>query len=97
MAPTENNVGHGFTDEKEDAPLPRYAPDGIVDDPSYKTKTNEAIPVVDDAEPLEDNITLKDADSDKQLGKKTLRQPSLSGMASALTLRFGRARRGGGD
>jgi hypothetical protein len=55
-------------DTKEGAELPRGAPTGQVNDPSYKTKRNETVPVVDDDAPLEGR-GLGKADSDAQLGE----------------------------
>ncbi|KAK4184359.1 hypothetical protein QBC35DRAFT_525564 [Podospora australis] len=67
--PTENNVGPAFSDTKASSPLPRDAPEGIVDDPSYKTGKNDeaSVPVVDDTEPLPEAYQDGEADSDKQL------------------------------
>ena len=64
-----SKAGHAYTDDKPGADLPRDAPEGQVNDPSYKTSKNEAVPVIDDDEPVEDPIAAGDADSDKQLGK----------------------------
>jgi len=54
-------------DEKLGADLPREAPPGQVNDPSYKTKGTEAVPVVDDDAQIEDPMKPGSADSDKQL------------------------------
>ncbi|KAK1831648.1 hypothetical protein QBC39DRAFT_350559 [Podospora conica] len=43
-------------------------PTGQVNDPSYKTSRNEAIPVVDDEAQVEDPGGRENADSNKQLG-----------------------------
>jgi hypothetical protein len=56
------------SDEKLGANLPREAPPGQVNDPSYKTGGTEAVPVVDDDAPVEDPMQPARADSDKQLG-----------------------------
>lgn len=56
-------------DDKLGAELPREAPPGQVNDPSYKTSKSEAVPVVDDDEPVEGGKSLGgSADSDQQLG-----------------------------
>jgi hypothetical protein len=57
------------SDEKLGADLPREAPPGQVNDPSYKTSDGtEAVPVVDDDAPVEDPMKPGQADTDKQLG-----------------------------
>ncbi|KAL1836761.1 hypothetical protein VTJ49DRAFT_4701 [Mycothermus thermophilus] len=53
-------------DTKEGAELAPEAPTGLQNDPSYKTKRGEAVPVVDDDAPLEGG-KLGKADSDQQL------------------------------
>jgi hypothetical protein len=63
-----SKVAHAYTDDKPSTPLPADAPEGQVDDPSYKTGKNEAVPVIDDNEPVEDPMRPGQADSDKQLG-----------------------------
>ncbi|EAA26855.1 hypothetical protein GE21DRAFT_5148 [Neurospora crassa] len=45
------------------------APSGQVNDPSYKTKGTEAVPVIDDNAPVEDGLLPEEADSDRQLAK----------------------------
>jgi hypothetical protein len=55
-------------DTKEGANLPREAPPGQVNDPSYKTRGTESVPVVDDDAPVEDPMKMGQADSDQQLG-----------------------------
>jgi hypothetical protein len=55
-------------DTKEGANLPREAPPGDVNDPSYKTRGTESVPVVDDDAPVEDPMKLGQADSEGQLG-----------------------------
>lgn len=62
-----SKVAHAYTDDKPGADLPKEAPEGQVNDPSYKTSSNEAIPVIDDDAAVEDPIRPGDADSDKQL------------------------------
>ncbi|KAK3368395.1 hypothetical protein B0H63DRAFT_515016 [Podospora didyma] len=62
-----SKAGHAYTDDKLGDELPRDAPDGQVNDPSYKTSGNEAIPVIDDDDAVEDPIKPGAADSDKQL------------------------------
>ncbi|KAK4114411.1 hypothetical protein N656DRAFT_777614 [Canariomyces notabilis] len=62
-----SKVAHAYTDDKPSDPLPADAPEGQVDDPSYKTGKNEAVPVIDDNEPVEDPMRPGQADSDKQL------------------------------
>ncbi|KAK0747226.1 hypothetical protein B0T21DRAFT_379355 [Apiosordaria backusii] len=64
---TMSKTGYAYTDDKEGADIPREAPEGIVDDPSYKTSKNESVPVIDDNEEVEDPIKPGSADSDKQL------------------------------
>ncbi|KAK5659541.1 hypothetical protein OQA88_743 [Cercophora sp. LCS_1] len=60
-------VAHAYTNDKPGAELPNEAPKGQVNDPSYKTSKNEAIPVIDDGGAVEDHIRPGAADSDKQL------------------------------
>ncbi len=64
-----SKVAHAYADDKAGADLPKGAPEGQVDDSSYKTGRNEAIPVVGDNERVEDPIRPGAADSDKQLGE----------------------------
>lgn len=52
------------------------APSGQVNDPSYKTKGTEAVPVIDDNAPVEDGLLPEEADSDRQLGTSSV-SPSL--------------------
>lgn len=59
-------------DDKLGASLERDAPPGQVNDPSYKTRGNEAVPVVDDDAPVDDPMKPGSADSDRQLGTFTL-------------------------
>ncbi|KAL2150562.1 hypothetical protein VTH82DRAFT_7125 [Thermothelomyces myriococcoides] len=54
-------------DDKLGASLERDAPPGQVNDPSYKTRGNEAVPVVDDDAPVDDPMKPGSADSDRQL------------------------------
>ncbi|KAI1373474.1 hypothetical protein F4677DRAFT_216481 [Hypoxylon crocopeplum] len=55
-------------DDKASAALPNDAPEGQVSDESYATgKDDASIPVVKDDDAVEDPISLKEADSDKQL------------------------------
>ena len=57
------------SDEKLGTDLPREAPPGQVNDPSYKTSGGtQAVPVVDDDAPVEDPMKPGRADTDKQLG-----------------------------
>jgi hypothetical protein len=56
------------SDDKLGADLPREAPPGQVNDPSYKTGATEAVPVVDDDAPVEDPMKPGRADSERQLG-----------------------------
>ncbi|KAL2270567.1 hypothetical protein VTJ83DRAFT_2751 [Remersonia thermophila] len=53
-------------DTQEGAELPREAPTGLQNDPSYKTKRGEAVAVVDDDAPVEGR-NLGKADSEQQL------------------------------
>lgn len=55
-------------DTKEGAELPREAPPGQVNDPSYKTSGTESVPVIDDDAQVEDPMKAEEADSDRQLG-----------------------------
>lgn len=64
-----SKVAHAYADDKPGADLPKEAPDGQVNDPSYKTKSTEAVPVIDDDAPVEDPVRPEEADSDKQLGE----------------------------
>ncbi|KAJ4399457.1 hypothetical protein N0V85_006013 [Neurospora sp. IMI 360204] len=64
-----SKVAHAYADDKPGADLPRDAPDGQVNDPSYKTKGTEAVPVIDDDAPVEDPVRPEEADSDDQLAK----------------------------
>jgi len=64
-----SKVAHAYTDHKSGDELPKEAPEGQVNDSSYKTSKDEAIPVIDDNEAVEDPIRPEEADSDKQLGK----------------------------
>jgi hypothetical protein len=57
-----------FKDEKPGAELPSDAPDGVVNDRSYKTSGNDTVPVVSDDVRIEDPIDARTADSDAQLG-----------------------------
>lgn len=63
-----SKVAHAYSDDKPGADLPKGAPEGQVNDPSYKTDKNEAVPVIDDDAPVEDPVRPGAADSDKQLG-----------------------------
>ena len=65
-------------DTKEGADLPREAPPGQVNDPSYKTRGTESVPVVDDDAPVEDPMKTEQADSDRQLGMSFSLSASLS-------------------
>ena len=70
-----SKVAHAYTDDKPGADLPREAPTGQINDPSYKTKGKagtESVPVIDDDAPVEDPMRPGEADSDKQLGKLSL-------------------------
>ncbi|KAK4150198.1 hypothetical protein C8A00DRAFT_37202 [Chaetomidium leptoderma] len=65
-----SKTGHPYQDEQLGAELPREAPPGQVNDPSYKTRQNVAVPVIDDDAPVEDPMSKLGsaaADSDKQL------------------------------
>ncbi|KXX75772.1 hypothetical protein MMYC01_207447 [Madurella mycetomatis] len=62
-----SKVAHAYSDDKPGAPLPKEAPEGQVDDPSYKTSKNEAVPVIDDTDTVEDPVRPGAADSDQQL------------------------------
>lgn len=64
-----SKVAHAYSDDKPGAELPKGAPEGQVNDPSYKTGRNEAVPVIDDDAPVEDPMRPGAADSDKQLGE----------------------------
>ncbi|KAK3947389.1 hypothetical protein QBC32DRAFT_89334 [Pseudoneurospora amorphoporcata] len=64
-----SKVAHAYADDKPGADLPNEAPEGQVNDPSYKTKGTEAVPVIDDDAPVEDPIRPGEADSDRQLAK----------------------------
>ncbi|KAH6838578.1 hypothetical protein B0I37DRAFT_419511 [Chaetomium sp. MPI-CAGE-AT-0009] len=59
------------SDDKPGADLPREAPTGQVNDPSYKTGATETVPVVDDdateSVRVEDPMKPGRADSDRQL------------------------------
>jgi len=56
------------SDEKLGANLPREAPPGQVNDPSYKTSGGtQAVPVVDDDAPVDDPVKPGRADTDRQL------------------------------
>lgn len=63
-----SKVAHAYSDDKPGAPLPKEAPEGQVDDPSYKTGKNEAVPVIGDTDAVEDPMRPGAADSDQQLG-----------------------------
>lgn len=65
-----SKTAHPYADDKPGAELPDDAPTGQVNDPSYKSSDNDAVPVVDDDAPVEDPVGgLGNADSDKQLGR----------------------------
>lgn len=62
-----SKVAHAYTDDKPGEDIPKGVPEGQVNDPSYKTSKDEAIPVIDDDDAVEDPIRPGAADSDKQL------------------------------
>jgi hypothetical protein len=63
-----SKTAHPYQDDKLGAELPPEAPEGRVNDPSYKTGKNEPVPVIDDEAQIEDPMKLGKADSSKQLG-----------------------------
>jgi len=58
--------------------LANDAPDGQINDASYKSKSKEPIPVVADDEGIEDPVRPERADSDEQLGEPVPQQGSAS-------------------
>ncbi|KAK3935195.1 hypothetical protein QBC46DRAFT_358443 [Diplogelasinospora grovesii] len=64
-----SKVAYAYSDDKAGDELPKGAPEGQVNDPSYKTSKNEAVPVIDDDAPVEDPMKPGKADSDAQLEK----------------------------